>query len=389
MPRTDPHRPSALDPADYVNIGWADLHPEDGGGYIEPEHRGAPSFEGNFTRYGRCDHCGTGSRLRYANFYLHRPSGEVVTVGTDCAERLDLDTRQALEFQERARAQGKADRIEDLRRRFPTAVGVLDAYAEQEHRRSDFLSSLLSQLRRKAALSPKQIMALCDSRVRQLEREAEQRAREAAAPPPAPVPDTDERVQVTGTIISVKIEDGDYGTTEKMLVQADGYRLWGTRPQSLLVPADEDTGWIERDGVMHRPADRGDRVSFMARVQRSDRDENFGFFSRPTKAEYLGPEVLEGAEPDPLLVAAALEERKAAEELQAAIDAEAAAEAYYDAALAEDADRTFAAQMPRSADDALLRLIDMGTAIKDTTPHAYAAAVAEAERRGIYEGAAA
>jgi len=85
----------------------------------------------------------------------------------------------------------------------------------------------------------------------------------------APVPVTDKRVQVVGTVQSVKAVENEYGMTLKMVVAADeGYRLWGTVPSSVDVEA-------------------GDRVQFMAKVQPSRDDATFGFYSRPTKAEVL------------------------------------------------------------------------------------------------------
>lgn len=57
-----------------------------------------------------------------------------------------------------------------------------------------------------------------------------------------------------------------------MLVQHEtGYKLWGTVPSDLL----------SNGGL------KGAAVEFTARVQRSDKDEKFGFFSRPTKARVL------------------------------------------------------------------------------------------------------
>ena len=55
--------------------------------------------------------------------------------------------------------------------------------------------------------------------------------------------------------------------------------LWGTFPQAL---------WklIDSSGHEHEEA-KGKRISFFARVQRSENDSKFGFFKRPTKAELI------------------------------------------------------------------------------------------------------
>lgn len=76
------------------------------------------------------------------------------------------------------------------------------------------------------------------------------------------------RLQVEGEILTIKEQESQYGITVKMLVRDDrGFKVWGTLPLSL------------------GDVDKGSRVRFVARLQRSEKDETFGFFSRPTKAE--------------------------------------------------------------------------------------------------------
>jgi hypothetical protein len=55
-----------------------------------------------------------------------------------------------------------------------------------------------------------------------------------------------------------------------MLVRDDrGFKVWGTVPSSL------------------PNTDRGDKVTFTASVERSNNDETFGFFKRPSKATLI------------------------------------------------------------------------------------------------------
>ena len=62
----------------------------------------------------------------------------------------------------------------------------------------------------------------------------------------------------------------DYGVQYKMIVLDDrGFQVCGTQPASI-----ED-------------AEVGDRVTFVAKVTVSDRDNTFGFFNRPSKAEII------------------------------------------------------------------------------------------------------
>jgi len=98
---------------------------------------------------------------------------------------------------------------------------------------------------------------------RQVAEEKRQAEHEAAEPCPAG------RVVVTGEVLSVKLQDGYYGSTWKMLVKDDrGFKVWGSIPSSL-------------------DASRGCRVTFTAAIEPSNDDDKFGFFKRPTKAAIL------------------------------------------------------------------------------------------------------
>lgn len=91
------------------------------------------------------------------------------------------------------------------------------------------------------------------------------KAREAAA---RPVPVTSERIRVEGRVVSKKWVENDFGGSLKMLVECDGFKLWGSVPRGLGAEVDA-------------------RVAFMAKVEPSSDDESFGFYSRPTKPERL------------------------------------------------------------------------------------------------------
>jgi len=103
------------------------------------------------------------------------------------------------------------------------------------------------------------------------------------APAPEVIPVPTGRQQVTGRIVSVKEVENQYGVTMKVLVADDrGFRVFGTRAASMLVPC--ETGYIDgSDGRRYRPASVGDRVTFVATIEPSH-DRGFGFYSRPAKA---------------------------------------------------------------------------------------------------------
>jgi hypothetical protein len=75
------------------------------------------------------------------------------------------------------------------------------------------------------------------------------------------------RMEITGTVVSVKEVETRFGMATKMLIRhADGWKVWGTVPRALDTPA------------------KGDTVTLTATVEPSRDDPKFGFYSRPTGA---------------------------------------------------------------------------------------------------------
>lgn len=73
------------------------------------------------------------------------------------------------------------------------------------------------------------------------------------------------RQQVSGTVLTRKVQETDYGTSIKLMLQTDtGARLLVSEPSAI-------------------QANRGDRVTLTCTVQPSDDDATFAFGSRPTK----------------------------------------------------------------------------------------------------------
>lgn len=176
--RTDPHRPSVMDPADYVFVGAADDHPGDS--YLEIRHdilarHGVET--GTSDRYSstnvpfydaqedgrpnyRCHHCGKhGSNIRYFCFFLHKPSGQVIVVGQICAKKLSLGSREELDFQKRA------DEFRRMRQRHQWVdnhqeeFNFLKEYSEADYY-AEFLDSLWKGLQQYGSLTDKQTDAL-------------------------------------------------------------------------------------------------------------------------------------------------------------------------------------------------------------------------------------
>lgn len=114
-------------------------------------------------------------------------------------------------------------------------------------------------------------------------------AEEAAAKTPV----IEGRHEVVGRIVKIDWKDTGFGTRCVATVKDDrGFLVWGTLPAAIddrMLELVDEKGCEE--GYPELIKDHEVRVRFTATVERSDRDEAFGFFKRPTKAE-----VLEGAE---------------------------------------------------------------------------------------------
>ena len=137
-----------------------------------------------------------------------------------------------------------SDRYEE--RTVGDIVGRIVRFGSASDRQVQFVKDLIAKIENRPAL-------------------AAQRAAEAAAA--MPVPEITGRIEVTGTILTLKETFGQFGSQIKMLVQhEDGWKVWGTRPASLM-------------GVQ-----KGAVVRFTAKVVASDNDPKFGFFSRPADA---------------------------------------------------------------------------------------------------------
>lgn len=209
---------------------------------------------GNYLHYGTCFACwGSGQNSRGKRTFTDVVRGTKVQAQRDAEAEVKL-----------------AALPEDIRQIF-AANAALD---------SDDRNPFIEDVARKAErydLSDKQIEAVRKSAVRDAEfaaRKAAEAARLAAAPA---LPEG--RYEVEGKVLSHKQVESDYGTSTKMLVQMDdGNKVWGTVPQAIWDGLDNGEGYDDLDGS---------RIRFTAQVERSNDDEHFGFYKRPTKAEVV------------------------------------------------------------------------------------------------------
>lgn len=278
MTRTDRHRPSApeFDPQDYTLVDVFDLEPEwpdDRASTVRALVSSGHQFASH-QRSGLCGHCG--HRIRYAALMIHEPTKQMIYVGETCLdnrfEELTKDQFQALRKAaqlDREKARVLAAYTELIERCSPlvayasyaTNIGASEAI--WNFRAIDILSDLSAKARRYGDLSAKQV-ALISRLMDQLDEMERKHAEKLKAPAAPPVPVG--RYVITGEVLSTKFVDNDFGGSLKMLVQHEsGWKVWGTVPSALVV-------------------ERGTNVEFTASVLRSDDDETFGVFKRPTKA---------------------------------------------------------------------------------------------------------
>jgi hypothetical protein len=325
MTRTDAHAPSStdFDPQLYTCVDVIDFCTDPMQGGSTPQERQAHlalitklqeqgfSFADHVGRSHTCGHCG--ARLRYAALLQRDDVQELIYVGETC-----LDGRFEMtkgEFQAK-RKQSQLDREQmKLKTAFLALcnanpalawatyavnieIGIERDFADlqgqkvlgrdarylgttpEDHRlaaNTSFNTVTMHDIARKARqygdASAKQI-AFVERLVNEIETKvADYRAKIDArnAAPAAPALTAGRQV-IEGEVLVVKEQEGYMpgSSVTKMLVKLDGgQRVWGSVPSAIW-----NTG-------------KGDRVRFTATVEAKDGEADFGFFSRPTKAETL------------------------------------------------------------------------------------------------------
>jgi hypothetical protein len=309
--RNDIHRPSAIDPSQYEFVGMEYIKGDDYDiGYSDRDAIKAHMAQtgGTYASHahgGNCMVCG--AHAIYTALFYHAPTNEYVRTGQDCAEKMDMACGDWNAFRSRVRnlieahagkrkAQATLEaaglstcwtifenppQIDLQQPASPVADDVdVDAYwaavraFERAHNEERTITDIVLKLIRFGSISEAQTGFLHKLVARIAERPAREakRAEEQAAAADCPTG----RVDFEGVIVSIRVDEGQFGTVTKILVKHDsGFKLWGTRPSGTYNAA---TGMS---------ADRGDRISFRATVTVSEKDSKFGFFSRPTGGKFV------------------------------------------------------------------------------------------------------
>jgi len=274
------HNPKNFEPRDYRVIEYFDNHPPEYYFGMDMDHFAhmVEQWKADLERvYGpdfrskihRCVHCGQGN-VRYIVACEHIPSGEVVTFGDVCVNRLGfanasefkskhIRTRANLERQAKKNAEAR-QKIMDENPGLEAAIKCLDEHKDSTHMRNTFARDIQAKFFRYHKLSERQITAFVQAVARDHEYEAKRQAEDNEEKGPAP----EGRVEVKGEVLSVKWRDNDFGGSLKMLVKlANNSKVWCTAPNY-------------GEGI-----DRGIKIHFRATFSVSKDDPHFAFGSRP------------------------------------------------------------------------------------------------------------
>ena len=276
--RTDIHRPSAIVPADYDFVALDYYGPSDGGQDLVFERQAFRAHrERTGGKFSGHDHAGSchicGAHALYVAKFHHRPTNSYIVTGLDCADSLEMGDPVAFKrFHRSIVDQGKTAKAKAAAKAFLEQAGAAaawDIYAAADRAdkyEENTISDVVGKLVQYGSISEKQV-AFVQKLLAKIPARAQQeaaRAAEAAAADPVPV--FAGRAKIEGKVLTIKVVESQFGSQTKMLVQADaGWKVWGSVPSSI-------------------GPERGDRVYFEAKVERSTDDPKFGFFSRPTKA---------------------------------------------------------------------------------------------------------
>lgn len=269
--RTDIHSPTNLVTEDYEFAYAYDAHPHEGdrgacvpilnmlladGYYFDQVHGG-----------DTCDHCG--ARLRYVAVMKHLPTKTLIKVGETCLDnRFELATPMFHALRKAAKLNRERTKLSEKRDAFLSIPENREAFEFCDERVSagdygfeGFYHNFVHKVNRYGDTSEKFVAAILRAKARDAEYAAK-RAFEALTDSPV----VEGTVQITGKVLSTKFQQNAYGGRLVMTVRDDrGFKVWGSVPSGLA---------IEKD----------DRLTFLASVEKSDRDETFGFFKRPRKA---------------------------------------------------------------------------------------------------------
>jgi hypothetical protein len=241
--------------------------------YVDPY----PGRKGSDRIERECSACGGDGRYKHSsgyvtNLYYRDGSSETVKLCFGCngSGKYSFLVSSARAKERRAvRRRNDAEiRADEYRQEALAEEALMDEWREinadfvagarEFSARSSFLEDLSAQVADGRQLSEKQLAAglLTVAKIRD----------EIANAQPVPTG----RQEIQGIVLTTRWQDNDYGSGQmKMLLKAQGYKLWGTIPSS---------------DVRVR---RGDEIALTGTLEPSEDDPYYGFFKRPAKLRMI------------------------------------------------------------------------------------------------------
>lgn len=248
--------------------------------YVDPH----PGKDADAMVLWPCGRCGGTGNVGFGNvfggicFKCNGSQGTMLTV-KEARKRTKAAAQRAARAERKliAKQEFHNQQMERAEAVYPILAGWLESISED-----NFMLDLWTKAF-DYELTGKQIAAAAANLQRKIDR-AEQRAAEKAALSEVQVG----KQTITGTIVTVKYQDSQYGGSWKMLVLDDrNFKVWGTVPTAIFDQQRDEAAEGENPFAEHL---KGRKVSFNAAVTASDDDKTFGFFKRPTKATLLPAE---------------------------------------------------------------------------------------------------
>lgn len=209
---------------------------------------------------GVCDHCGTDHF--YGAIYKDK-EGNYLRVGNNCASKFfEFKSRKSYLITQAERAAAARARAAEAQAKAQAFLAenpdLFEIFKNNQHH---IIQDIKAKLFKYGSISEKQVEFV-------YKLDSEKKEEEVRHPIPTDL--NNGRHEFVGTVKGFKTVESDYGVTTKMVFQDDrGFFLYGTAPSV--------GEWY----------DKGARLSFCAKLTISDKDETFGFYSRPTKAKVI------------------------------------------------------------------------------------------------------
>jgi hypothetical protein len=296
--RTDIHRPSAINPADYQYVGVEHMKIESIGDCYEAQAarevvRAHMARTGgtwsNHEHGGNCHICGASAI--YTILFYHAATNSYIRTGNDCADKLEMSydgvAFRSLQSGVKKAREAKAGKIKAQAvlaevnltpawdifvSEVPTKLASNDPLEQNfrinvEKYEEATIRNIVEKLVKYGNISEKQVTFVKNLLAKIGNRAAVEAQREAERANAADCPSG--RVVITGTVLARKEQERaayyrrDNGIDTKILVQADsGFKVWGN---------------------IFSNVQKGDKVIFTATVTVSKDDPKFGFYKRASK----------------------------------------------------------------------------------------------------------